>query len=145
MDANTKLNELYIFLIERTFRSVRRYSNREFSKFGYKISVEQWIILKQVSEQPNSTQRQISAATNKDPASVTRVLDSLQKRKLVDRTTGEDRRSFGVILTEEGEQLVGEIMPKALTIREKGIEGFTEEEENQLVALLLRVNDNFTK
>ncbi|MGH1339074.1 MAG: MarR family winged helix-turn-helix transcriptional regulator [Aureispira sp.] len=144
MDANTKLDELYIFLIERTFRSMRRYSNSEFAKFGYDISVEQWIVLKQVSENPKNTQRQISTATNKDPASVTRILDLLEKRGLIERTTGVDRRSFGILLTTEGEELVAQILPKAFKIREKGIKGFTEEEEKQLVGLLHRVYDNFT-
>lgn len=144
MDTNTRLSELYIFLIERAFRSSRRYSNSEFAKFGYNISVEQWIVLKQISENPDFTQRQISAATNKDPASVTRILDLLQKRKLVERTTGKDRRSFGVKLTPEGEKLVSQILPKAHVIREKGIEGFSAEEEKQLVELLLRVYENFS-
>lgn len=143
MDATTKMSELYIFLIERSFRSIRRYSNREFAKFGYDISVEQWIVLKQVSEHPKTTQRQISAATNKDPASVTRILDLLEKRTLVERTTGVDRRSFGVLLTEKGEALVDQILPKALKIRKKGIHGFTDEEEKQLVDLLQRVYANF--
>ncbi len=144
MDANTKLNELYIFLVERAFRNVRRYSNSEFAKFGHDISVEQWIVLKQVSEAPGTTQRQVAVSTNKDPASVTRVLDQLQKRHFIERVSGSDRRSFRVMLTKEGEALVADILPKAIKIREKGLEGFTPEEEKAFVAFLLRVCDNFS-
>jgi DNA-binding MarR family transcriptional regulator len=143
MDTNTKLNELYIFLIERAFRSARRYSNNEFSKFGYDISVEQWIILKQIRECPGTTQRQIAVSINKDPASVTRILYLLQKRQLIQRTVGPDRRSFGVVLTKQGNELVDNILPKAHIIREKGIAGFTNEEEKVFVDLLLRVCANF--
>ncbi len=140
---NAKLKQLYIFLLEQTFRVSRRYSNRQFAEFGYGVSVEQWDVLKRISEYPNTTQRDIAKAISKDPASVTRILDALQKKQLVQRTEGNDRRSFGVVLTEEGTLVVADILPKAHAIRQKGIEGLTEEEDQQLVALLQRVYNNF--
>jgi DNA-binding MarR family transcriptional regulator len=143
MNKNTQLDQLYIFLIEQTYKVSRKYANSEFSKFGYNISVEQWIMLKRISEHPNTTQREIAVSINKDPASVTRHLDALQKMYLIERTEGDDRRSFGVVLTKKGEKMVADILPKAHTIRKKGIEGFTDGEDQQLVALLKRVMDNF--
>lgn len=145
MSKDLLLDDVYVFLLERVSRRFKKYSKKELAAIGVTISSEQWVVLKRISEYPGTTQKDIATSTYKDPASITRILDLLQKENLIRREDGNDRRSFGIFLTDKGTELVEKVLPTAVKMRAKGLDGISEEEKILLNRLLKKIHDNFDK
>jgi DNA-binding MarR family transcriptional regulator len=120
------LDEVLYFLCERMMRRAREYSKAQFAEQGFDISIDQWVILKKVSEEEGISQVDLANATYKDPASVTRILDILEKKGWAERRVDENsRRAYKIHLTTEGSLFVEKMLPLVLSIREKGKENLT--------------------
>lgn len=139
------LDEVYIYQLERTVRQIRRYKSQFLEKKGFDLSSEQWVVIKRLSESPGLKQRELAQQTFKDPASMTRILDILQNRGLVERRQVEgDRRTYSLYLTNTGEDTIERLMPLALEAREQGLKGISASELAQLNKTLNKIHDNFS-
>ncbi len=137
------LYDVIFYRIERTIRKAREYSKRIFKELGYDLTVEQWVLLKKVAEQEGLTQREISDQTYKEPAAITRTLDVLVKKQLVQRTPHPtDRRSFGVYLTLTGKTTYEALLPHVVAMREQSIKHLSKEALQQLKQGLDQIYDN---
>lgn len=143
-EKDVKLDEVYFYWMERAMKAQRKAKNKLFRDLGIKITSDQWIILKRLSEEEGQTQRELSESISKDPASLTRILDLLEKEKLIERRSA-DRRSFIVHLTKDGKALVDQVIPEAIKYRRKGIEGLSEEEMQVFKKVLNTIFINFSK
>jgi DNA-binding MarR family transcriptional regulator len=140
-----KLEEIFVYLIERTERQMKRYANEALKRAGIEISSEQWVILKRISEQEIINQRELAALTFKDPASVTRTLDILEKDGLIRRMPVEnDRRAYNLVLTGAGEALVQQIIPIAEAVRAHGLRNIPDEELRMFKSTLNKIYENYT-
>jgi len=139
------LDEVFIYLIERTEKQTKRYANAALKNAGVEITPEQWAILKRISERAVINQREISDLTFKDPASVTRALDVLEEKGWVKRMEMEnDRRAYNLFLTEAGEAMVTKITPLAQAIRAQGLKNVSAEELAQLKTVLHKIYENYS-
>ncbi|TYR80558.1 MarR family transcriptional regulator [Priestia megaterium] len=76
----------------------------------YNITPEQWTVLKHLSEVEQVTQKQLAEKADKDQATLTKILDLLEKRNCVKRLKNpDDRRSFFIKITSEGLALKEEL------------------------------------
>lgn len=76
----------------------------------YDITPEQWTVLKKVSESDRITQKQLAIKADKDQATLTKILDLLEKSGHLQRIRNpEDRRSYYIQQTEKGMALQEEI------------------------------------
>lgn len=139
-----KLEEVVYFLAERMMRRAKEYSKQQFKKEKIDLTIDQWIILKRVSEEIGISQVEIAISTFKDPAAVTRILDILVKKELVKRISKpDDRRAFEIHLTKMGAKLVNKVIPLAQKTRQKGLEGLSDRELKVLKKALKKIHDNF--
>ncbi len=139
------LDEVFIYLIERTERQTKRYANAALKNAGVEITPEQWAILKRVGERAVINQREVAELTFKDPASVTRALDVLEGKGWVKREDMEnDRRAYNLMLTEAGEAMVARITPVAQAVRAQGLRGVSEQELAQFKATLNKIYENYS-
>jgi DNA-binding MarR family transcriptional regulator len=143
-EEDKKLDEVYFYWMERAMKAQRKATNKLFRNLGINLTSDQWIILKRLSEEEGQTQRELSESISKDPASMTRILDLLEKEQLIERVSA-DRRSFIVHLTNKGKSLVERVIPEAVKYRQKGIEGLSEEEMRVFRKVLNTIYLNFTK
>ncbi len=117
------IDEVIYFLSERMMRRAREYSKVVFAEQGFDISIDQWVILKRISEEQGISQVDVANATYKDPASVTRILDILEKKGWAERRVDENsRRAYKIYLTSAGNTLVEKMMPVVEAIRAKGLQ-----------------------
>ncbi|WNJ17676.1 MarR family winged helix-turn-helix transcriptional regulator [Pontibacter sp. G13] len=138
-----RLEEAVYFQIDRTIRRVRQYSQQQFQRYNFDLTIDQWIIFKQVGEGDGVSLVSIADNTFKDPASVTRIVDALQKKGLVEkRMNPNDRRKFDVYLTEEGSTVLTSMIPRVVDIRAKGLSGIPEEELNAMSKVLSKIYEN---
>lgn len=88
--------------------------NNAFQESGVNITSEQWGVLKCLWQEEGISQSEIAEKVDKDKASITRILDIMQKNNLIKRCDDElDRRSYRIFLTEEGKSLENKLKPVA--------------------------------
>lgn len=91
-------------------RKILRFLSLNLKK--YNITTEQWSVLLHLTEEDGVNQKQLAKKVDKDQATLVRILDILERKKLVIRKkSAEDRRSFLIYVTLEGKKLKEEVYP----------------------------------
>lgn len=143
MKASSSAQLDYFNLVEKTQRQIKRFIQLELFKRDIEISPEHYSVLKEVYISPGISQSGISNSISKDPASVTRMLDLLEKSGLIIRSNeGRDRRSYSIQLTEEGSNIVQLVYPLIEKMNVFGLNNIPEKDFNTFVDVLNRINFN---
>ncbi len=138
-----ELFSTYSYLLDRTARKVKQYAQRRFNAENYDITVDQWLILKNLSSDNDLNQSQLAEITGKDHPTLTRIIDLLCRKELTERKIHPaDRRSFKVHLTNLGTKRVTTWSPKMSEIRMKAWENLTEEDYMNLKRILDTIYNN---
>jgi len=133
----------YGFLIEVASRQIKQALQRKLQLSGADLTVDQWVVLDQLSEGPKS-QVAVVEAVYKDPPTVTRIIDLLgQKGLVVRKADPNDRRKFSVGLTAEGEALISQLRPVVDDFRNQGWEGLNEGDYVHLHRIMTKIVHNF--
>ena len=115
-----KIEEVILFQVEQASKAAKIYSQKEFDRLGIAITVEQWILLKIISESSDLTQKELAVKSSRDPASITRTLDLLEKKEYTRRKeVVESRRSYAIELTNEGKKFVNDTLKIVVKHRKK--------------------------
>src|SRR5687768_6069159 len=94
------LNDVILFIIDQTSKIARQYSQNEFDLLKIDVTVEQWVLLKIIHENEGLSQTVLAEKSHRDPASITRTLDLLEKKRLILRQPiPENRRQYNLKLT----------------------------------------------
>lgn len=137
---------MYSLLLDRTARSVKQYAQKRFKDLGFNITVDQWLVLRQLYDNVTLNQKEISETVFKDTPTVTRIIDLLCEKGLTERRIhSEDRRCFHVFLTDRGREKVAQIRPQVRSIRLKAWEGLTEKDFEDFQRILNAINVNLSK
>ena len=138
-----KIEEVILFQIDLTSKVSKQYSQREFDKLKLNITVEQWVILKIISENNNLSQKELAIKSYRDPASITRTIDLLEiKQLLLREAIPNNRRTYNVILTKKGEDFINSNMKTVLEHRKLSIQGLSKKELEQLSEILAKIRAN---
>lgn len=109
----------------------------------YNVTQEQWPLLIQLWVQDGISQKELSEKSFKDQPTTTRILDKLERRRLIRRQANSvDRRVSLIYLTSEGHEIRGQLIPLARQALEHSLHGLSEQEQAQLKNLLTRICDN---
>jgi DNA-binding MarR family transcriptional regulator len=73
------------------------------------VSVAQWVVLRTLFDSDGLTLNQAAARIGVDKSTLSRMIERLLQKNLVNRTEGRDRRSVGLSLTPAGKKLVREL------------------------------------
>ncbi|ELR71325.1 transcriptional regulator, MarR family protein [Fulvivirga imtechensis AK7] len=142
-DVDALIEDVYVFKLVRAAQAFKQYAHEVMIGQGIDLTSDQWIVLKKVSENPGINQRELASGIFKDPASVTRILDGLVKKELVEKRQGKDRRIYNIHLAFKGKKLVEKTLSLAVIIRKKGLEGLTREDQRAFKKALDTVFNNF--
>jgi DNA-binding MarR family transcriptional regulator len=130
----------------RSYGLVERTMQPYFARFG--ISGAQWGVLRNLHRaeqdgQPGLRLTDLSQRMLIRPPSVTGIADRLEKVGLIVRRASEtDGRSKHVALTEKGRHLVERVLDVHHAQLARVMGGLSVEEQEQLDALLMRVNEH---
>ena len=121
-----KRGELYSFITGKASTAVARRLQKNFKDAGIEITIEQWSVLYHLWKQDGQSQQQLCEATFRDKPSITRLVDNLEKSKLVKRIASKnDRRSNLIFLTKEAKNLEQKTMDVANRTLNEALEGVT--------------------
>ncbi len=140
-----KIEDVILFQIDLTSKVSKQYSQKEFNKLKLGITVEQWVILKIVSESSNLSQKELAEKSYRDTASITRTIDLLEKKEfLLRESIPNNRRTYNIRLTEKGQDFIEQNMELIKSHRKRSIKDFTPDELNTLSTLLLKIRKNMS-
>jgi len=138
-----RLETLPVFLMEQIVRRYRQMATRALKAAQAGLSVDQWVMLKQIGENSGSSQVDIGNSTVKDAPTTTRIIDQLVNKNLISKQLDpEDRRRYMVFITEKGRALVERLLPVVSEYRQVPLEGFSEANRKQLNELLNQMLNN---
>lgn len=139
---NEKFNH-YSFILERTARRVKQFAQASFVNEGIDLTVDQWSVIKALSECGNQTQKELAERCGKDQPTLTRMLDLLDKKQYIARVAHPtDRRCLFVKLTTLGQQRVKTLAPIVTEFRMKAWENLTDEDFEHFSRILKTIYEN---
>ena len=138
-----KRGELYSFITGKASTAIGRRLQKNFKQSGVDITIEQWSVLYHLWKQDGQSQQQLCDSTFRDKPSITRLMDNLEKIKLVKRVPSkEDRRINLIFLTKEGQKLQENTMQLANQTLNEALEGVSIREIEVAKNVLQIVYDN---
>lgn len=138
-----RLEQLPVFLMEQIVKRYRQVALETLRNNDAGLTVDQWVVLKQISENNGSSQVEIGQSTVKDAPTTTRIIDQLVNKNLISKQLDpEDRRRYMVFITEKGQKLIGRLLPVVQAYRQIPVKDFSAAEQQNLIGMLQRMLQN---
>ncbi|MFD2935454.1 MarR family winged helix-turn-helix transcriptional regulator [Spirosoma flavum] len=132
-----ELDQIVFYSLEKAIKLYRQFAQRRLNQHGFDITIDQWLILTAVRDQPDWTQQQIAKTVFKDVASVTRMIDLLVKKQYLTRIgNSDDRRRFTLTLTDTARQLLDAMQPVIVNNRQCALQNLDEQQLTHLQNML---------
>lgn len=143
---NNKMQEPKIFgaPLDRAVKQIRQNYIKTFKEVGVDITTEQWVLLDNLYQNNGISQNELAERNFKNAPTVSRIIDLLCKKGLVERQRFEnDRRRYKIFMTEKGKAVYEKALPAVLALRKKGWNGLTDEDYENLVRIVNQIFDNY--
>ncbi len=136
----------YSFILDRTARRVKQYAQTSFLQNAFDLTIDQWSILKILYNEDAIPHKELAEKSGKDQPTLTRIVDIIIKKQLVERIEHpQDRRSLHIRLTDAGKKKVEELSPAVTDIRMKAWENLSDEDFNNFTRILNTIYNNLTQ
>lgn len=133
-----KYEELLVSL-RQVIRAIDLYSKKLSKETG--LTSPQLLVLQAIKAHENVMVKEIAETINLSSATITSILDRLEKRELVVRKRSEvDKRKVGINLTTAGEEIVKDSPTPLQEHFIKSFESMQEWEQSQMVATMQRIS-----
>ena len=124
-----KLEDIIFYTLEKAIRKYRQYAQKELKNAGYTITIDQWLITKQILENPGISQQELSEKVFKDNASVTRMIELLSKANYLTRQIDNgDRRRTNLQVTPQGIKVITDVNKIIMRNRSTALKGIGDAE-----------------
>lgn len=131
------------FWIHRVYQATRNEMFRAFREVGEDVTPEQWAVLIRLWERDGRTQSELSDATFRDRPTMSRILDGMQERDLLEREVDRmDSRVRIVRLTRRGRALQKKLVPIVQRLVERVVSGIDEADLITTRATLRKMFEN---
>lgn len=121
-----KLKDITFYTIDKAIRTYRVYAQKRLRENGFKITIDQWLVIKSILENPTISQQEIGEMVFKDNASVTRIIELLVKSGYLERSVHqEDRRKTNLKVTSSGKEIIEKVHGLVLENRKTALEGIS--------------------
>jgi len=109
---------------------------------GFNVTAVQGMILNFLCVQDNVTSKELGDKTMLDSATLTGILDRLEKVELITRNQHpNDRRAIVICLTKQGKELVKETFLEAIRANEIFLKCLNRDEQKQFRSMLQKIRD----
>lgn len=116
------LNEIFFYHLDKSIKTYRQFAQEKLKENGFEITIDQWLVLKAVSNDPDIGHNDLAEAVFKDKASVTRIIELLVKgRYLKTEVHPESGRKRKLTVTKKAHSLLNVIRPYVLKNRKAAL------------------------
>lgn len=141
--ADSRLQDVLFYSLESATKAYRRFAQAQLHAAGIDITIDQWLVLKTIHESADLTLQQVGTAVFKDFASITRIVQLLERKGLLLRKPHPtDGRRSELALTSAGESVIRTVEPIARANRRQALDGIGADEIARLRAVLKRITEN---
>lgn len=124
---------------------LKQYLAAMFRQSGIPLTPEQFMLIDLLWNHGEMSQQQLADLLHKDKNSVTKLVDAIERKGLVQRRQNvNDRRSNTLVLTEKAEILKPVAKETGISILDQMLIGIDEEELRTFLSTLKKLNDNMT-
>ena len=140
-NSNTKQHSIDLAEVTSLlFTNCHEKESRHASK--YRLSVVEFRCIRILHSKKKLTVNQLAQEMCLTSSRVTRIIDGLVAKKLVNRVSGEnDRRVYNLSLTSKGEKLANESIQDHIKIHEEIIHHIPEEYHQSMLEMLKKLNE----
>lgn len=136
----------YFFKIDTTIKKIRSALQKRLTEGGVDITVDQWVLIDHIYRDKGVSQTKLAEVTYKDPPTVTRIIDLIEKKGIVERRGAPgDRRRFSLFLSEYGLEIYAKAFPIVAEIRNLGWGGLSENDYQHFVRIMDSIYKNFSE
>jgi DNA-binding MarR family transcriptional regulator len=126
------------YLLKRSQRLMQERIEGLFEQQGF--TLQQWVVLMYVRDGLAVTIADICRDLHHDSGAMTRLVDQLEDRKLIERRRrADDRRVVELSLTDAGSEVLETLVPTACDALNTALDGFSREEVKMLQSMLRRL------
>lgn len=135
--------EVFSILTGKISSTINRALLRAFSQEDLNITTEQWSVLSCLWKEDRVTQSDLCDLTRKDKPSMTRLIDNLQRSKIVVRVPhATDRRVNLIHLTQYGASLREKVGVVVQSVVDKALEDVSENQVIMARTVLNKIIEN---
>lgn len=140
------LDGIVFYAIDKAIRSYRQFAQQEIRNAGFEITIDQWLIIKAILENPGLPQNKIGEFVFKDNASVTRIIKNLERDGFISRKEHElDRRRTTLKVSSKGLKIIDDVQEVVFRNRAKALEGLSSNEIDEIKRLMNTIFENTSK
>ncbi|MDD2278865.1 MAG: MarR family transcriptional regulator [Bacteroidales bacterium] len=134
----------FVYTLTRVSSRYKTELAQNFASKGYAdVTPDYWIVLEWLWEEDNITLGQLAKRTNKDNASITRIIGGMERNDLVVRTpSASDKRSFQISMSKYARSIVENLKRIEEETLERATEGLNPIEVKELVRMLEHLFNN---
>lgn len=119
----------------------RRAFATETKKFG--LTTEQYGLLLQLGDRERVSQKRLAGLIHKDQATTGKIVEKLEVKGLLKRLPDpSDRRAFQLYISDNGREVLNELIPVAEALEAQAWEGISAEEMHFFENIMHRLQDN---
>jgi DNA-binding MarR family transcriptional regulator len=121
-----KLNDTFFYNLEKSVKTYRQYFQNQLKANGFDITLDQWLILNTIFENPNISQNEIAEKVFKDKASVARIIELLVQNGFLTRSIHPtNRRMFQLSITDKGNETIEKLSGLVQVFRKNAVLGIS--------------------
>ncbi|NIG56931.1 MarR family winged helix-turn-helix transcriptional regulator [Chitinophaga sp. Cy-1792] len=125
------------FKLDATLKKLRNYWQKEFDARQKDITVDQWLLVENLYKHKKTTHNELARNTSKDITTISRIIELLVKKGLVQREADStDRRKVYLQLTPAGVEKYKDVKPMVHEMRKVGWHTLTERDYQELTRIL---------
>ncbi|MDF2448329.1 MAG: MarR family transcriptional regulator [Bacteroidota bacterium] len=137
------LNSVLFYSLEKAIKTYRQFAQRELKKAGLTITVDQWLTLKCLFDNPDISQKELAEMVFKDTASITRIIELLVKAKYLNKTDHKyDKRKSNISITSSGLETIRFAEQVVESYRKTALKGIGIAKENHVNAVMKTIINN---
>jgi DNA-binding MarR family transcriptional regulator len=141
MSKRLVLQDFLPYLLNRAGMRIGVLFSRDIEQHG--VTLPMWRVMLELWHKGDHRLGELSERTTIDLSTLSRLLVSMQRKRLVTRRrSGLDRRALSLTLTEKGLELVERVAPYALYYEKMATQDLSEAEIAQLKELLRKIFSN---
>ncbi|MBX3163159.1 MAG: MarR family transcriptional regulator [Bacteroidetes bacterium] len=123
------LDKVIFYHIEKAIKSYRQYAQTQIKQAGLNITIDQWLVLKTIQDEPDIQFQELAVKVFKDKASITRIIALLEKSKYLAKSShSQDGRRLFLKITKTGEKAMEQVSNIVLKNREHALRGISEKD-----------------
>jgi DNA-binding MarR family transcriptional regulator len=139
-------NQTLIPWIGKTGKMLSIFLNHRLQDLGLHLTTKQWILLHILHENDGRPQNELAIITERDKASLVRLINNMEKNMLVIRVQDQnDKRVNRIYLSKKGRKVYATAVPEIHRAYREIEDGITQQEIEQTILILQKLLQNICK